>query len=97
MGIILPAHTSNWQFTVDKPDGFPYDARMSTDRKEICVSLPLALLAEVDLFLHDPDTGKPAYGARSQLIASLLEGHLNQERLKRNGLGLKSTGELFND
>lgn len=90
-----PATLKNLQFTVDKPDDFPYDATMSTDTKEICVSLPLALLAEVDLMLFDPDTGKAAYGARSQLIAGLLENYLTQTRVMAQKLkaiqeGLKS-------
>lgn len=36
------------------------------------VPLPAALIERVDARLHDPVTGRPAYGARAALIARLL-------------------------
>ena len=46
------------------------------DHKEISVSLPGRLLAQLDLCLYDPATGRSEYGARSRLITSLLEAWL---------------------
>lgn len=41
------------------------------------VSIPVHIAARVELKLPAPQGGKPRYGARSQLIASLLEDWLN--------------------
>lgn len=44
-----------------------------TTVKAINVSLPIDLLAKVDLLLLDAFRGKPRYGKRSELITKLLE------------------------
>lgn len=41
--------------------------------KQVAISLPTALLERLDLLLKNPMTGKIHYGARSQLISSLLQ------------------------
>lgn len=45
-------------------------------RAEFKVSLPAALVAEVDILLNDPLTNRPKYGARARLVESLLRAYL---------------------
>lgn len=62
----------------------PYPKK--TDRpKQVLVSIPTSLLVEVDLYLHDPFTGKPRYGARSKLIERLLRGWVAEQRKQLKG------------
>lgn len=42
-------------------------------RTDLKLSLPAAVVAEVDLLLEDPLTRKPRYGAKSRLITALLK------------------------
>jgi len=49
-------------------------------RVDFKISLPAALAAEIDLIFEDPLTKRPKYGARAKLIASLLQGWLDNQR-----------------
>ena len=42
------------------------------------LSLPSSLVAEVELRLYDPSTGKPKYGAFAQLVERLLRDWIRQ-------------------
>ena len=59
-----------------------YNFNMQT-HIEISVSIPERLLAELDITLYDPLLGKPAYGARSRLIATLLREYLTSNQDER--------------
>lgn len=45
-------------------------------------SIPSSVALAVELRLTDPLTGKPAHGARSQLITKLLREWLNEQQKK---------------
>lgn len=49
-------------------------------RREIELSLPAPLCAQVDARLHDPYTQKARYGGWSSLVTSLLRDWLKQEQ-----------------
>ncbi len=62
---------------IDTPGGLQYDTEMSRPRStylraELKISLPAALVAEIDLLLEDPVTRRPRYGAKSKLVEALL-------------------------
>lgn len=46
--------------------------------KEIQITLPEALLMELNLLFFDPAKGRPKYGARSKLIENLLREYLGK-------------------
>lgn len=43
---------------------------------EKAINLPESIVEQVDVSVRDPLTGKPAFGAWSELVSSLLEGWL---------------------
>lgn len=47
---------------------------------KVRISLPAELIISVDHTLLDPDTGKPAFGARSRLVERLLREYLESVR-----------------
>ena len=47
---------------------------------KIKVSLPIDIVLALDTALYDPTFQKPRYGARSQLVAHLLRGWLEEHR-----------------
>jgi Arc/MetJ-type ribon-helix-helix transcriptional regulator len=49
---------------------------------EVHLSIPSSLLAQVDKHLIDPIRGKPKYGARSELIKSLLTQWLASKNME---------------
>lgn len=63
-------------------------------RAELKVSIPAALLAELDLMLLDPITQKPRYSARSTLIATLLTNWVAKEK-GRSEIPVPSLDELL--
>lgn len=64
----------------------------------INVSIPTALLNQIDLLLLDPFRGKAVYGARSQLICKLLEAWLHEQSasLSPSPIAITNTKELSN-
>ena len=52
---------------------------MSNEHREISVSLPERLVAQVDILLYDPTTGRIEYGKRSELIRKLLERWVDEQ------------------
>ncbi len=51
-------------------------ARRDDHVLKVRISLPSELIIQVDHSLLDPDTGKPAFGARSRLVERLLRDYL---------------------
>jgi metal-responsive CopG/Arc/MetJ family transcriptional regulator len=49
----------------------------SSNRTSVLISLPVELVADIDLALFDPIRGKIKYGQRSRLIAGLLRRWLS--------------------
>lgn len=58
---------------------------LAEKRLEITLNLPADLMAEVDFYLLDPASGKPAYGARSQLVTLLLRFWVERSKKRLGG------------
>ena len=63
-------------------------------RADYKLSLPAALVAEVDLLLEDPLTKRPRYGAKSKLVEALLRSWLAGMRGTTSTFPIPSLEEL---
>jgi hypothetical protein len=56
--------------------------RLPVPNESIHIFLPRETMADVRLLLHDPKTGKLAYGELSSLIARLLANWVDDQRMR---------------